>query len=613
MVAVVDTLDLKYGSGNRQLVLLVQLLNGQIGELLVFGRHRDCAAAIDNSLIHMGADGRGQLGIGGGGGHFNEGIHALRDIGDRDLAGGICGFRADQLAVLKDVENRAGERPVGIIQFDELDFYLGIVLKNKGYIRLSIPVEFLPHLAGIFTEGITVGGRHFRCHIASHGHGIPRHITQSAASASGVGAGKVIINAGNFDDRAGKATAGVICIDFADITRCRDAGRIGKGDGHAIAGAIGEDDIFRAGIIDSIAVRGSRFCDGIGAGIQRGQGIGPIRAGDDVLGEGAVLGFNVEFRTRQSLGGVGGVHLLDRELVLFLGDVHSERTDYNSLHGIRGMGTGAGACERILVHIALTPHAAVAEVEDILRSVPERGAVAGLVDAGVIRVFERVPDIHQFLGTGSHGITEGACLVAPDDGLHPGIHIPGILRSPYVIHAEGMGFVGEGAGGVGIVVGHHHLDGGIGDGLGISPCLSDQGLSHAAALGSAETNGGLAAVVVVHLMQRTGTEACRLIRNAGHAEALQFDRIGTGREGGCREKSEHTNQRKQQCRHAGLQRMPQSFHRADTSFLFVIWEQKKSLSAVAERPGQDENIKRRDYWLWDCRRTYSSRSCRRSR
>ena len=323
--------------------------------------------------------------------------------------------------------------------------------------------------------------------------------------------------------------------------------------------------------------------------------------------------FNVEFRTSQSLGGVGGIHFLDSELVLFLGDVHAELTDYNSLHGIRGMGTGAGAGERILVHAALAPHAAVAEIKNILRSVPERRAIADLVDAGVIRVFERVPDIHQFLGTGSHGIAEGACLVAPDDGLHPGIHIPGILRSPYVIHAEGMGFVGEGAGGVGIVVGHHHLDGGIGDGLGISPCLSDQGLSHAAAFGPAEANGGLAAVVVVHLMQRTGTETCRLIRNAGHAEALQLDRIGTGREGGCREKSEHTNQRKQQCRYTGFQRMPQSFHGADTSFLFVIWQQKKSLSAVAERPGQDENIKRRDYWLWDCRRTYSSRSCRRSR
>ena len=122
MVAVVDALDLKHSSGNRQLVLLVQLLDGQIGELLVFGRHRDCAAAIDNRLIHVGADGRRQLGIGCGGGHFNEGIHTLRDIGDRDLAGGICGFRADQLAVLENVEHRAGERPVGIIQFDELDF-----------------------------------------------------------------------------------------------------------------------------------------------------------------------------------------------------------------------------------------------------------------------------------------------------------------------------------------------------------------------------------------------------------------------------------------------------------------------------------------------------------
>ena len=176
MVAVVDALDLKHSSGNRQLVLLVQLLNGQIGELLVFGRHRDCAAAIDNSLIHMGADGRGQLGIGGGGGHFNEGIHTLRDIGDRDLAGGICGFRADQLAVLKDVENRAGERPVGIIQFDELDLYLGIILKNKGHIRLSIPVKLLLDLVGVLAERIPGRGRHFGSGITADGHRVPGYI-----------------------------------------------------------------------------------------------------------------------------------------------------------------------------------------------------------------------------------------------------------------------------------------------------------------------------------------------------------------------------------------------------------------------------------------------------
>ena len=149
-------------------------------------------------------------------------------------------------------------------------------------------VKLLPHLAGIFTEGITIGRRHFRCHIASHWHGIPRHITQSAASAGGVGAGEVIINAGNFDDRASKAMAGIICIDFADTTRCRDAGRIGKGDSHAITGAIGKDDIFRTGVIDCIAVRGSRFCDGVGAGIQRGQGIGPIRASDEFFGKSAL-------------------------------------------------------------------------------------------------------------------------------------------------------------------------------------------------------------------------------------------------------------------------------------------------------------------------------------
>ena len=67
MIAVMDALDLKNRAGDGLLGLLIQLLDRQIGELLVFGRYGHGAAAIDGGLIHMGTDGGGQLGVGGGG------------------------------------------------------------------------------------------------------------------------------------------------------------------------------------------------------------------------------------------------------------------------------------------------------------------------------------------------------------------------------------------------------------------------------------------------------------------------------------------------------------------------------------------------------------------
>ena len=57
MIAVMDALDLKNRAGDGLLGLLIQLLDGQIGELLVFAGYSHSAAAIDGGLIHMDADG----------------------------------------------------------------------------------------------------------------------------------------------------------------------------------------------------------------------------------------------------------------------------------------------------------------------------------------------------------------------------------------------------------------------------------------------------------------------------------------------------------------------------------------------------------------------------
>ena len=518
MIAVMDALDLKDRAGDRLLGLLIQLLDGQIGKLLVFGCYGHGAAASDSGLIHMGTDGGGQLGVGGGSADLHKGVHPLRHMGDGDPAGGVCDLRADQLAVPEDMEYRAGEGAVGIVQLDELDLYLCVILKNERYVRFAVPIEFLTDFAGVLAQRVAVGRRHFFRHIAADGHGIPRHIRERAARAGGIGAGEIVIHAGDLDDRPGETSGGIIRVYLADLTGGGDGGGIRKGDRHGAAAAVRQDYIFRPRVVDLVAVRSRRFCYGVGSGIQGREGIGAVRTGDDVPGEGAVGGFHVEPRSGKALGGIGGVHLLDHQLVLLVCD--GKTADHNALDGAGGMGGRASAGEGILFYVAIAPNILLAKIQDIFRPVPECGAVAGLVDAGITRALQRVPDVHQFLRAGGDGITQGAVLISPHDGLYPGVHVPAITGIPDVIHAKGVGLVCEDAEGVGVVIGHHHFDGGIGDGLRIAPGLPDQRGAHAAALRPAEAHGGLPGHAVIHLVHCASAKAGGLIGNAAHAEPL---------------------------------------------------------------------------------------------
>ena len=72
------------------------------------------------------------------------------------------------------------------------------------------------------------------------------------------------------------------------------------------------------------------------------------------------------------------------------------------------MGGRASAGEGILFYVAIAPNILLAKIQDIFRPVPECGAVAGLVDVGIARALQRVPDVHQFLRAGGGGITQGA-------------------------------------------------------------------------------------------------------------------------------------------------------------------------------------------------------------
>ena len=226
----------------------------------------------------------------------------------------------------------------------------------------------------------------------------------------------------------------------------------------------------------------------------------------------------MEPRSGKALGGVGGVYLLDHQLVLLIRD--GKTANHNALDSAGGVGGRASAGEGILFYVAIAPNILLAKIQDIFRPVPECGAVAGLVDAGITRALQRVPDVHQFLRAGGGGITQGAVLIPPHDGLYPGVHVPAITGIPDVIHAQGVGLVREDAEGVGVVIGHHHFDGGIGDGLRIAPGLTDQRGAHAAALRPAEAHGGLSGHAVIHLVHCASAKAGGLIGNAAHAEPL---------------------------------------------------------------------------------------------
>ena len=518
MKAVMDALDLKDRAGDGLLGLLIQLLDRQIREFQVLRRYSHGAAASDSGLIHMGADGGGQLGVGGGGADLHKGVHPLRHMGDGDPAGGVCDLRADQLAVPEDVEYRAGEGRVGVGQLDELDLYLRVILKNERYVRFAVPIEFLTNFAGVLAQRVAVGRRHFFRHIAADGHGIPRHIRERAASAGGIGAGEIVIHTGDLDDRPGETSGGIVRVHLADLTGGGDGGGVRKGDRHGAAAVVRQDHIFRSRVVDLVAVRSRRFRYGVGSGVQGREGIGAIRAGDDVPGEGAIGGFHMEPRSGKALGGVGGVYLLDHQRVPLVCD--GKAADHNALDGAGRVGGRASAGEGIFFYVAIAPNILLAKIQDIFRPVPECGAVADLVDAGITRTLQRVPDVHQFLRAGGGGITQGAVLIPPHDGLHPGVHVPCVASVPNVIHAKGVGLVREDAEGVGVVIGHHHFDGGIGDGLRIAPGLADQGGAHAAALRPAEAHGGLSGHAVIHLVHCASAKTGGLIGNAAHAEPL---------------------------------------------------------------------------------------------
>jgi len=205
----------------------------------------------------------------------------------------------------------------------------------------------------------------------------------------------------------------------------------------------------------------------------------------------------------------------------------------------------------VFVDGTLAPHALLAQIQDILGAVTEGHPVQQVINTGVAGMLQIVVDAQQLLGTGGGWIRQQAGLIAPDDGLHPGVHGPGIIAAPHLIYAQGVSLVGEHAGGMGVVVGHHGLYGRVSDGLGIAPGLPLQGPAHAFPVLGAEADGAFLVVIEGHLMEPAGPQAGRLIVDAVVSAVLHLDGAGgVCRQRGGGQQTQHTDQHQQHGDHS---------------------------------------------------------------
>lgn len=94
----------------------VPFQNRQVGQFFICRSDGDGSSAIDVRLIDMSEDWLVQLGKRRRRGDLDESVHSFGHVRHRDTAIFPGGLGADDLPVLQDIEHRAGERIVGIVQ-----------------------------------------------------------------------------------------------------------------------------------------------------------------------------------------------------------------------------------------------------------------------------------------------------------------------------------------------------------------------------------------------------------------------------------------------------------------------------------------------------------------
>ena len=498
VVAVMNALYFKDGSGNNLSGLAIAFKNGKGRKFFIYCGDRNRAATVHIFLIHMDGYRLFESGIGSRDIDFNESVEALGDIGNGNNSRGIGFLCGNDLPIFQDIEYCAFDGLVGVVYLQKFELYFCVVLEHKVNIALAVPIELLPDLIRIFTDGVPIGRGDFSGYIRADGHRIPGYILQISSNTSGVGAGKAVIDTLDLNHSTSQPLAGIVGIHFADAALTGDDRSISKGNCDGGTALVGENNILRSCVINFVALRRGHFSYGISARIQRRQRIGSIAPGDNLLGVGAIGGLDEESSTGKALAGVGGVYLLYGQLVLLAGD--GEFANEYSLNIIGGVVIGAGTSIFVFIYCAITPNTLCTEVESVLGPVAERPAIQFLINAGVVGVFEVVENIHQFFRAGDHRIREQTGLIPPNYCLHPSIHSPGIVGAPYFIQAQCLCPVSENTFGMTIEICHHNFHCGVVDFFGAVPLMTFQRPAHAFAFFGAKAHDAVAVEIKLHLV-----------------------------------------------------------------------------------------------------------------
>ena len=241
--------------------------------------------------------GNHRLGEGGEGRRcrdLHKGVHSLGHIGDGDGAIRLGGLCANDLAILQDIEHSAGEGVVAVIQFDELDLYLGVIFKDKGHIGFPVPDEGLLGLIDVRAFGIAFRRSDLFSGKAADGHILPGYVGQVAARAGNIGSGEIVVHAGDLDDRSGETLGGIVRVYLADAALAGDFRGIGEGNGHSLIDSVGQDNVLGAGVVDFVPLRSLQFSHGVSVRLQLGYCDRAVAACHHFLGVGAVFGSNEE-------------------------------------------------------------------------------------------------------------------------------------------------------------------------------------------------------------------------------------------------------------------------------------------------------------------------------
>ena len=262
-----DALDLKMGTRNGLLGLRIPFEERQCGQFFVRRGDGDRSAPVDSGLIYMGNHRLGELGPGRWDRDLDKGVHPLDHICHCDGAVCLGCLCAHDLAIFEDIEHCAGEGVVAIIQLDEPDFNAGVIFKNEGNIGFSIPDKRLLDLTLVGTLSVSLRWGHLLCGKAANGHLVPGYIRQISTAPGGIGAHEVIIHTGDFNDRSREALGGIVRVHLPDGSLAGGGRGVREGNGHGIAGAVGQDHILRARIVNHVPARR-------GCGLGHGVGIG---------------------------------------------------------------------------------------------------------------------------------------------------------------------------------------------------------------------------------------------------------------------------------------------------------------------------------------------------